>query len=108
MRIQGQNVLICVIALLMGLAVALPCPAENFPCVGGPILGCPTVPVCSPPIVPIVPCCEPSPLFPPPPPIVAPVILGPVCAPAVVPYGPPPVSVSVSPYSGQLRHSAPR
>jgi hypothetical protein len=108
MRIQGQNILIYVIALFAGLAIALPCSAETLPCVGGPILSCPTVPVCSQPIVPIVPCCEPSPLFPPAPPIVAPVIVGPVCAPGVVSYELPPASVPVMPYSGQFRRSTPR
>ncbi len=54
---------------------------------------CPQVPVCQPPFVPIAPCCVPSPLFPPPPPKVASIILppavpvcpAPVCAPPVFP-----------------------
>ncbi|HMK37098.1 MAG TPA: hypothetical protein VK463_18640 [Desulfomonilaceae bacterium] len=35
------------------------------------------IPVCDQPIIPMLPCCEPSPLLPPPPPVVAPVIIGP-------------------------------
>jgi hypothetical protein len=48
----------------------------------------PTVPVCSPPIVPIAPCCEPSALFPPAPPVVAPIIVAPVAPLCVSPLAP--------------------
>ncbi len=54
----------------------------------------PQIPVCQPPFVSIAPCCVPSPLFPPPPPKVASIILppavplcpAPVCAPPVFPW----------------------
>jgi hypothetical protein len=49
----------------------------------------PTVPVCSSPIVAVAPCCEPSALFPPAPPVVAPIIAPPVvplCASPAAPF----------------------
>ena len=73
------------------------CPvAHAFQC--GPTNICPPAltPVCQPPVVPLAPCCEPSPVFPPGPPLVAPVIVQPVPV-AFVPAGPPPFSSSVGP-----------
>jgi hypothetical protein len=72
------------------IAQGLPCPPAGGVC--GPMCG-PTVPVCSPPTVPMAPCCTESPLFPPGPPLVSPVIIGPAppigfpCWPAQ--FGPP-------------------
>jgi hypothetical protein len=63
-------------------------PVEAFQC-GPANIGLPAlVPGCDPPIVPMAPCCEPSPLYPPAPPIVAPVIVAPAplaCAPSYPP-----------------------
>jgi hypothetical protein len=42
----------------------------------GAVPSCGAQPVCDAPIVPLPPCCEASPLFPPAPPLVAPVIVG--------------------------------
>jgi hypothetical protein len=54
---------------------------QAFQC--GPVSAPPMVPVCNRPIVPLAPCCQPSALFPPPPPIDAPVIV----LPEPIPYG---------------------
>ncbi len=81
-------------AFFIGLMTVICCanltqsPAEAFQC--GPANVCPPAltPGCNPPIVPMAPCCEPSPLYPPAPPIVAPVIVAPAplaCAPAYPP-----------------------
>ena len=64
----------------------------------GPALNChpPVIPVCQPPVVPLgdwCQLCQPSPLFPPAPPVVAPVIVCPfpmVYGPMGPPLGPPP------------------
>jgi hypothetical protein len=55
-----------------------------------PVLVCnpPVTPVCDQPVVPMAPCCTPSPLFPPPPPLVVPVIIPPIMA--CAPYDQPP------------------
>ncbi len=70
-------------------------PVFAFQC--GPAVACgePVTPVCDQPIVPMGPCCQPSPLFPPPPPLVVPVIIPPAvtCAPPAMvrsPYDQPP------------------
>ena len=58
----------------------------------------PAIPICDPTIVPMLHCCEPSPLFPPAPPLVAPVIVGmpSICHPF---FGPP-----VSPSKIKIKH----
>ena len=48
--------------------------AGAFQC--GPAAPCGAQPVCDVPIVPLPPCCEASPLFPPAPPLVVPIIVG--------------------------------
>jgi hypothetical protein len=64
----------------------------------GPAVNChpPVIPLCQPPVVPLgdwCQLCQPSPLFPPAPPVVAPVIVSPfpmAYGPPVAPVGPPP------------------
>jgi len=78
-------------------------PVFAFQC--GPAVACgePVTPVCDQPIVPMGPCCQPSPLFPPPPPLVVPVIIPPAvtCAPPAMgsaPYDqPPPLASNAGP-----------
>jgi hypothetical protein len=86
--------------------------AWAFQC--GPSVNCapPAIPVCGPPVVPLSVCCEPSPLFPPAPPLVAPVIVGPApgCCAGPVPVvldTPPPVASKVSAYRAQPMDLAP-
>gem|GEM_PF-3622058 len=65
-----------------------PSAVEAFQC-GPTNIGLPAlVPGCDPPVVPMAPCCETSPLYPPAPPLVAPVIVAPAplaCAPSCPP-----------------------
>ena len=65
------------------------CMVEAFQC--GPANVClpALMPGCDSPIVPIAPCCEPTPLYPPAPPLVAPVIIAPAPL-ASAPICPPP------------------
>jgi len=82
-------------AFLIGIMTILCClhlsisPIEAFQC--GPANVClpALVPGCDSPIVPIAPCCEPTPLYPPAPPLVAPVIIAPAPL-ASAPSCPPP------------------
>jgi hypothetical protein len=66
----------CLAFIILAMPISHP-PVQAYQC--GPALACapPLVPVCGPPIVPMAPCCQGSPLFPPAPPIVAPVIVCP-------------------------------
>jgi hypothetical protein len=77
----------CVL-LLICAAIFTTTQASAFEC--GPVLVCnpPVTPVCDQPVVPMAPCCTPSPLFPPPPPLVVPVIIPPIMA--CAPYDQPP------------------
>ena len=68
--------LIGIITILCFLHLSI-CMIEAFQC--GPANVClpALMPGCDSPIVPIAPCCEPTPLYPPAPPVVAPVIIAP-------------------------------
>jgi hypothetical protein len=67
------------LAILAGMLLSK-ADLHAFQC--GPVTAPPMVPVCNRLIVPLAPCCQPSPLFPPPPPIDAPVIV----LPEPIPY----------------------
>ncbi len=85
-----------VLAALLICCAGICCPvADAFQC-GSTNICPPATPVCQPPVVPLAPCCEPSPVFPPGPPLVAPVILQPVPV-ACVPAAPPPFCSAVAP-----------
>lgn len=71
-------------------------PVQAYQCGPGPICAPPMVTVCGPPVVPLAPCCRPSPLFPPAPPIQAPVIVFPEPT-ACQDYAPPPPLPAPSP-----------
>lgn len=89
---------VAVNAVVLALLVASGVPA--FQCAPAPMSAPPAVPVCDAPIVPLAPVCHPSPLFPPAPPIVAPVIVCPepvVCGPILLPE-PAPLPAWQKPY----------
>ncbi len=82
------RVLIGFLITFLTLANLVPSESAAFQC--GPANMClpALVPGCDAPVVPLAPCCEPSPLYPPAPPIVAPVIVAPApiaCAPSFPP-----------------------
>ena len=86
--------LYCFLVFLVFVMPAMPTShpsVQAYQC--GPALTCapPLVPVCGPPIVPMAPCCQGSPLFPPAPPIVAPVIVCPEPLPWEGYFAPPPL-----------------
>jgi hypothetical protein len=90
------------LALCVTCVAPLHSGAQGLRCCPSPQACAPTVPVCPQPIVPIGPCCLPSPLFPPAPPIVAPIIVG-CAAPVCVPYGPPPRLGPMTPEGGKVK-----
>ncbi len=87
--------IVSLVLLICAAGVCCP-PADAYQC--GPTNMClpALVPVCPPPVVPMAPCCDPSPLFPPAPPLVAPVIVQPAPV-AFVPADPPPFCGAVGP-----------
>jgi hypothetical protein len=66
-----RTVVLFVFGILAVQAVLLNANVQAWQCSA---VSCCGAPVCHAPIVHLPPCCEPSPLFPPPPPIVAPII----------------------------------
>lgn len=78
--------LVCGLGLVILFAAAISTFSHAFG-VPGSYCG-PQLPVCRPAVVPLWPCCVPSPLFPPPPPLVVPIVVAPM--PMWMPPMPPP------------------